>query len=177
MKQKSSPERCVVDEPHLLRGLASRPFDGEGIAPKAMNLVEDGVLQNWLLDTTSARQLNLWTNGRAARSGTSTSPSATNVMVAPGNVSCPDLIASTAYGILITELIGQGVNGVTGDYSRGVSGFLIENGKITYPVSEVTVAGNLRDMYGRMIFADDVDVNGAIQLPTLAVEGMIIAGA
>ena len=138
----------IIDDPLRLRGLRSRPFDGEGVANRRRALIEDGVLTTWLLDCASARQLGLETTGLAAR-GTSgpPGPSATNLYLAAGKASPPELIADIKQGFYVTELMGMGVNGVTGDYSRGAAGFWIENGEIAFPVSEVTIAGNLKDMF------------------------------
>jgi PmbA protein len=135
----------IVDDPHMKRGLRSKPFDGEGVKNRRMPLIEDGVLTTWLLDTATARQLGLETTGHAARgTGGPPSPSTTNLYMEAGCLSVKELIAGIKQGLYVTELIGMGVNGVTGDYSRGASGFWIENGEIAYPVSEITVAGNLR---------------------------------
>lgn len=167
----------IVDDPHRKRGLRSKPFDGEGVANRAMNLIEDGVLTTWLLDTSSARQLGLTSTGHAARgTGGPPSPSTTNLYMAPGKVSPEDLIADISEGLYITELIGMGINGVTGDYSRGASGFWIENGKLTYPVSEITVAGNLKEMFLNMVPADDLVFRQGTNAPTIRVEGMTVAG-
>ncbi len=167
----------VIDDPLRPRGLRSRPFDGEGIAARRMALVEDGVLKTWLLDLASARQLGLVTTGHAAR-GTSgpPSPSATNLYLAAGKVSRDELMADIKSGFYVTSLMGHGINMVTGDYSRGASGFWIENGKLTHPVSEVTVAGNLKDMFLAMTPANDLEFRMAVNAPTLRVEGMTVAG-
>ena len=138
-------------------------------------MIEDGVLQQWYLTTAVARELGLESNGRASRGG-GVSPSSTNVIVNPGRLTPKELIASVGNGFYVTELIGHGVNQVTGEYSRGASGFWIENGEITFPVSEVTIASNLKDMFNRMVFADDIDAKYAIAAPTIAVEGMTLAG-
>ena len=167
----------VIDDPLKPRGLRSRPFDGEGIAARRMALVEDGVLKTWLLDLASARQLGLVTTGHAAR-GTSgpPSPSASNLYLAAGTKSRDELMADIKSGFYVTSLMGHGINMVTGDYSRGASGFWIENGKLTYPVSEVTVAGNLKDMFLAMTPASDLEFRMAVNAPTIRVEGMTIAG-
>jgi len=167
----------IIDEPHLQRGVASRPFDAEGILADNLLLVKDGVLQNWLLDSSTARQLDMKTNARANRAGSGTSPGSTNLTMMPGERSPEEMIAETKHGILVTELIGQGVSLVTGDYSRGASGFLIENGEITHPVSEITIAGNLRDMFARLEPANDLDKRFGTNAPTIAIEGMTIAGS
>ncbi len=166
----------IIDEPHLMRGVASRPFDAEGVLPQDLLLVENGVLQNWLLDGPTARQLGTTTNGRANRAGSGTSPGSTNLTLLAGSRTPEEMIADIDHGILVTELIGQGVNLITGDYSRGASGFLIENGETTHPVSEITIAGNLRGMFARLIPADDLEKDYGTNAPTIAIEGMTVAG-
>jgi PmbA protein len=167
----------IVDDPHRVRGLRSKPFDGEGVENRRTQLIADGTLTTWLLDTSSARQLGLTTTGHAAR-GTAgpPSPSTTNLYMAAGTMSPDDLISDIADGFYVTELIGMGVNGVTGDYSRGASGFWIENGKLTYPVSEITLAGNLKEMFLHLTPANDLVFRNSTNAPTLRVEGMTIAG-
>lgn len=178
MGQRIFPESIsIVDDPHMKRGLRSKPFDGEGVANRRMTLVEDGVLTTWLLDTATARQLGLESTGHAARgTGGPPSPSTTNLYMEAGCLTVKELIADIRVGLYITELIGMGVNGVTGDYSRGASGFWIENGEIAYPVSEITVAGNLKDMFLNMTPADDLEFRYGTNAPTIRVEGMTIAG-
>ena len=168
----------IVDDPHRPRGLRSKPFDGEGVANARREVVADGRLTTWLLDTRSAHQLGLETTGHAAR-GTSSppSPSATNLYLEAGEVSRDDLIAGIDRGLYVTELIGFGVNGVTGDYSRGAAGFWIEGGELTYPVNEITVAGNLIEMYKHLIPADDLTFRYGVDAPTLRIDGMTLAGA
>lgn len=168
----------ILDDPHRARGARSRPFDGEGLPTTAKKLIDNGRLTTWLLDCRSARQLGLVSNGHAAR-GTSSppSPSASNVHMAAGKVSRADLIGAIKQGFYVTELIGSGVNGVTGDYSRGAAGFWIENGEITYPVSEVTIAGNLKDMFKAVTPADDLVFKYGTNAPTLRIDGLTIAGA
>jgi PmbA protein len=168
----------VIDDPLRPRGLRSHPFDGEGVAPLRRAIVEDGVLQSWFLDLRSARQLGLATTGHASR-GTSSppAPSPTNLYLEPGKLSPKDLIAETGTGLYVTELIGFGVNGVTGDYSRGAAGFWIEGGALAYPVSEVTIAGNLKDMFLALTAADDLEFRYGTNAPTLRIEGMTLAGA
>lgn len=176
-EQVFAPGINVVDDPHRLRGLRSRPFDGEGLPTSASRLIEAGRLTSWLMDSASARQLGLAPTGHAARgAGGAPGVSASNVHVEPGTTSRDDLIGGIARGFYVTELIGQGVNGVTGDYSRGAGGFLIENGELGHPVAEVTVAGNLKDMFLHMAAADDLDFRHAVNVPTLLVEGMTLAG-
>lgn len=179
MGQRIFPEGArVVDDPHIVRGVRSKPFDGEGVANRAMNLIEDGVLKTWLLDSASARQLGLTTTGHAARgTGGPPSPSVSNLYLVPGKLTPQQLIADIAEGFYVTELIGMGVNGVTGDYSRGAAGFWIENGKITYPVSEVTIAGNLNTMFKAITPANDLIFKYGTNAPTLRIEGMTVAGS
>jgi PmbA protein len=168
----------VIDDPLRVRGLKSRSFDGEGLPTKPMALIEDGILTSWLLDAASARQLGLAPTGHASRS-TSGPPSAStsNLHMAPGTLSRAELIADIKRGVLVTELIGMGVNGLTGDYSRGASGFLIENGEIAVPVAEITIAGNLLEMFAALTPANDLRFRHATNAPSLRVEGMTIAGA
>ncbi len=166
----------VSDDPLKTRGPSSRPFDGEGVEGQPLNFVEDGVLQAWTLSTSAAKELGLTTNGRGSRSGTSVSPSSTNFAFEPGRISPEALIRDIGTGLYVTEVIGQGVNMVTGEYSRGASGYWIENGELTFPVSEVTIAGNLKDMFLNIIPADDIDRNYGTAAPTLAIPGMTLAG-
>ena len=141
-------------------------------------MIQEGVLQTWLLDSASARQLGLNTTGHAARgTGGPPGPSATNLYMEAGKQSPHELMADIKSGFYVTELIGQGVNGVTGDYSRGAAGFWIENGEIAFPVSEITIAGNLKDMYQNLSPANDLEFRYGTNAPTLRVEGMTIAGA
>jgi PmbA protein len=167
----------VVDDPHRRRGLASRPFDGEGLPTRRLAVVDRGVLTSWLLDLRSARQLGLASTGHGSR-GTSAppSPAPSNLYLAPGSMSPEALIAEIECGLFVTELIGFGVNAVTGDYSRGASGFWIEKGAIAYPVSEVTVAGNLLDMFQHLTPASDLVFRHGTDSPTLRVDGMTVAG-
>jgi PmbA protein len=167
----------IVDDPLRKRGLRSHPFDGEGVAGKAMALVEDGVLQTWILDCATARELGLKTNGRASRGVSSApSPSSSNLHMEAGKVGPQDLIADIKDGFYVADLIGSGANMVTGDYSRGASGFWIENGKITYPVSEVTIAGHLTDMFRNLTPANDLEFRYATNAPTIRLEGLTVAG-
>jgi PmbA protein len=168
----------IVDDPHRRRGLRSKPFDGEGIANQRRALVDRGVLTTWLLDCASARQLGLASTGHAAR-GTSgpPGPAATNLYMEAGALSPEALMADIKEGFYVTELMGMGVNPVTGDYSRGAAGFWIENGKIAYPVSEVTIAGNLTQMFARATPASDLEFRQGTNAPTLRIDAMTIAGA
>ena len=167
----------VVDDPHRPRGLRSKPFDAEGVANGRREVVEDGVLKTWIMDLASARQLGLETTGHAARGTASPpSPAVTNLWMERGAASPAALIGEIDSGFYVTELIGMGVNGVTGDYSRGATGYWIDKGEIAYPVSEVTVAGNLKDMFANLTPADDLEFRSGIDAPTIRVDGMTIAG-
>ncbi len=175
-KQVASANITAIDEPLKLRGQASRPFDGEGIEGATLKMVDKGVLNHWFLSTSAARELGLITNGRGARGGSSVSPSSTNFAIEPGDRSAEDIIRSLKRGFYVTEVFGQGVDMVTGEYSRGASGFWIENGEITWAVSEVTIASNLKDMFLRMVPASDLDRSFGTAAPTLLIEGMTLAG-
>ncbi|EHH69266.1 TldD/PmbA family protein [Gluconobacter morbifer] len=167
----------VHDDPRRPRGPASRPFDGEGCFAGPLDLVEDGILQTLLLDSRSGRQLDLPSNGRASRGVTSPpSPSVTNLHLAAGTLSPEALRSDIREGILVTELMGSSVNMLTGDYSRGASGFMIRNGEIAEPVAELTIAGNLRDMLARMVPASDLTFRRSVNAPSLRIDGMNIAG-
>ena len=173
-----APHVSVVDDPHRRRGLRSKPFDGEGVANAHRVLIDKGRLTTWLLDCASAKQLGLTTTGHAARgTGGPPMPSATNLYMEAGGLSPEALIADIKQGFYVTELMGMGVNGVTGDYSRGAAGFWIENGKIAYPVSEITIAGNLKDMFRQLTPASDLEFRYGTNAPTCRIEGMTIAGA
>jgi PmbA protein len=173
-----APGVAIVEDPHRRRGLRSKPFDAEGLPNRRRNLVEDGVLTTWLLDLRSARQLKLAPTGHAAR-GTSSppGPAATNLWLEKGKISRADLLAGIGEGFYVTELMGMGINGVTGDYSRGAAGFWIEKGELAFPVSEVTVAGNLKDMYLHLTPADDLEFKTGNDAPTVRIDGMTVAGA
>jgi PmbA protein len=167
----------VVDDPHRRRGLRSKPFDGEGVANRRRTLIEDGVLTTWLLDLRSARQLGFASTGHASRgTGGPPGPAPTNLWVEPGAVTAAELIEDVVQGLYVTDLIGFGVNGITGDYSRGAAGFWIEGGEPTYPVSEVTVAGNLIDIFAKLMPANDLTFRTGMDAPTLRIDGMTIAG-
>jgi PmbA protein len=173
-----APGVTLRDEPHRPRGLRSKPFDGEGLPTRPRDLVADGRLTGWLLDSASARQLGLEPTGHATRGpGGAPGAGATNVHMAPGRLTRSGLIADIGRGLYVTELIGQGVNPVTGDYSRGASGFIIEDGAIAAPVAEITIAGNLVDMFRALTPADDLEHRRAVNVPTLRIEGMTVAGA
>ena len=176
--QRIFPESVtVIDDPLRPRGLRSHPFDGEGLAPMRRAIVENGVLTTWLLDLRSARQLGLTSTGHASR-GTSAppSPGPTNLYFQPGSVTPAALMADIKAGLYVTEMMGMGINGVTGDYSRGAAGYWIENGALSYPVSEITIAGNLKDMFLNLSLADDLVFRTGVDAPTLRIDGMTIAG-
>ncbi len=167
----------VIDDPFMMRGLASKPFDGEGLTPQRLTVVDNGVLSHWLLDLATAHQLSLASNGHASRNvGRPPEPSSTNFYIAAGEDAPETLIGGIQQGLLVTELIGMGVNIVTGDYSRGASGFWIENGEITHPVCEATIAGNLAEMFMHLTPANDLRFRDSRNAPTCLVEGMTIAG-
>src|SRR5665213_1707226 len=168
----------ITEDPHRQRGLRSRPCDGEGMANQRRALIDQGVLTTWLLDLRSARQLGMKSTGHAARGTASPpSPAATNVWIEPGAQTPQELYADVKSGFYVTELMGMGVNGVTGDYSRGAAGFWIENGALAFPVSELTVAGNLKDMFARMVAANDLEFRTGADSPTLRIDDLTVAGA
>lgn len=168
----------VWDDPLRPRGPRSRPFDGEGQAGQRRALVEDGVLTTWLLDSRSAAQLGLASTGHAARgTGGPPSPAPTNLWLEAGSVSPAALMADITLGLYVTELIGMGVNGLTGDYSRGAAGFMIRDGQLAEPVGEITIAGKLPEMFRALTAADDLEFKRGTDAPTLRVDGMTLAGA
>ncbi|MBP7253772.1 MAG: TldD/PmbA family protein [Alphaproteobacteria bacterium] len=178
MGQKIFPAGfTVTDNPHRARGMRSRPFDAEGIATTPKQLIDDGVLTTWLLDLRAARQLGMKSTGHAGR-GASSPPGASpsNIAIGAGKLSPQELIQDIKQGFYVTELIGMGVNGVTGDYSRGAAGFWIENGVIAHPVNEMTIAGNLKEMFAAMTAANDLALRLDRESPTLRIEGMTVAG-
>jgi len=176
-KQIFSDSVSVIDDPLRPRGLGSRPFDGEGARPQAIKLIEDGTLNSWLLDSATAKRLKMQTNGHASRSPTAPpSPTSTNLYLVAGEVEAAQLIGSVSAGLYVCELIGMGVNLVTGDYSRGAAGFWIEDGEVAYPVSELTIAGNLRDMFANLEPASDLEFRYATNAPTVLIHEMTIAG-
>jgi len=167
----------IVDDPLRVRGLRSQPFDAEGVAVKPLSFIENGVLTSWVLDSSTARELGLVTNGRAHRGvSSSPSPGAYNLHMTAGKLTPAELMSDIKEGFYITELIGSGVNGVTGDYSRGAGGFWIENGKISYAVSEVTIAGHLLDMFKSLTPANDLEFKYGVNAPTVRIEGLTVAG-
>ena len=167
----------LIEDPHRIRGLSSKPFDAEGLANKRRILIDDGILTTWVLDLRSARQLGMQSTGNASR-GTSSppSPSVSNLYFENGDMSVEDLIGDIKSGLYVTSMMGMGVNMITGDYSRGASGFWIEDGKISYAVSEMTIAGNLKDMFMQMHLANDLKLQHATDAPTLRIDDMTIAG-
>jgi PmbA protein len=165
-----APQVRIDERPHLKRALGSAPFDNEGVATRDRDLVRDGILQGYVLDSYSARKLKLRTTGNAG--------GVHNLSIAPGERDLAGLLAQMHTGLLVTELIGFGVNTVTGDYSRGAAGFWVENGEIQYPVEEITVAGNLKDMFRQLVaVGSDVDLRGNIRTGSILIDGMTIAGS
>jgi PmbA protein len=168
----------VQDDPRRVRGLRSRVFDGEGTPTAPRGLIDNGVLTTWLLDSRSARQLGLRSAGHAARgTGGPPSPSPSNLYLAAGPLTPAELMADIKLGLYVTELIGMGVNGVTGDYSRGAAGFMIRDGAIAEPVAEITIAGNLLEMFAHLTPANDLRFRRGTDSPTVRVDGMTMAGA
>ena len=176
--QLFAPGIRIQDDPFRKRGLRSRAFDGEGLPVRPLDLVSDGVLKTWLADSASARQLGIEPTGHAIR-GVSGAPGAgpANLTIAPGKRSPKEMIAGIKLGVLVTELIGQGVNGVTGDYSRGAAGFLISDGEIGPAVAEITIASNLKQMFATLEPASDLKIRRGIDSPTLLVPEMTVASA
>jgi PmbA protein len=179
LNQRIFPEAItIVEDPHRQRGLRSKPFDAEGIANRRRALIDKGVLTTWLLDLRSSRQLGLKTTGHAARGTASPpAPAATNIWLEPGNLTPQQLMSDIGSGLYVTELMGMGVNGITGDYSRGAAGFWIEKGEIAFPVSEMTVAGNLNDMFARLVAANDLEFRTGADAPTVRIDDLTVAGA
>jgi PmbA protein len=176
-KPVMAPGITVIDDPHRPRGFRSSAFDGEGLPTQRRAIVENGVLTTWILDLRSARQLKLAPTGHASRSaGSAPSPSPANLYFEPGKTSRTDLIKGVQSGLYVTEMLGMGVNGITGDYSRGAAGYWIENGELAYPVSEITIAGNLKDMFMNMTLADDLIFRTGVDAPTIRIDGLTIAG-
>lgn len=168
----------IIDDPHRRRGLRSRPFDGEGLPTAQRAIIDDGVLTTWLLDSASARQLGLEPTGHATR-GVAGPPGAgpSNLHMEPGTETREALIGGIKRGFYVTELIGHGLNPVTGDYSRGAAGFLIDDGALGPAVAEVTIAGNVKDMFLNLTPADDLRFRHATNVPTIRIDGMTVAGA
>jgi PmbA protein len=167
----------IIDDPLRVRGLRSQPFDAEGVAVKKLAIIDEGVLTSWLLDSATARELGLVTTGHAHRGvSSSPSPGSYNLHLEAGEPTPAELISDIKQGFYVTDLIGSGVNGVTGDYSRGASGFWIENGEITYAVSEVTIAGHLIEMFKSLTPANDLEFRYGVNAPTLRIEGLTVGG-
>ena len=177
LEQIFAPNVQICDDPHRPRGLGSRPFDGEGLTGKAIKIIDNGVLTSWLLDTRSANQLDLNSTAHAMR-GTSSAPSPgpSNLYMMAGDIPKDELIAGIDNGFYVTEMMGMSFNALTGDYSRGASGFWIDNGAITFPVNEMTVAGNIIDMFANCTPANDLSFRYATNAPTTRVDGMTVAG-
>ena len=176
-KQVANTSINIVDDPFLERGLGSRLFDAEGLGSRKYTLIKDGVLQQWLLDLSSAKQLNLKPFGNAKRgiSGPP-SPGTSNFMILPGKITPENLIKGVSNGFYVTDMIGSSVSMITGDYSRGASGFWIKNGELSIPITEATIAGNFKEMFMTLQPANDLDFSHSMNSPTLLIEGMTIAG-
>lgn len=173
MGERILPEGVdLIDDPLLPRGQGSRPFDGEGLPVRRKKLIADGVLSEWLLDLAAARQLGLESNGSGGRGG---GPGASNAWISAGAETPEALIGEVEQGLYVTELMGRGLNGVTGDYSSGASGFWIESGRVAHPVSEITIAGHMSDMLATLRLADDLTFERRVNAPTMRVESMTIA--
>ncbi len=173
----AAPAVTIVDDGALPAALGSRPFDGEGLPTRRTVVVGEGVLESYLLDTYSARKLGLASTHHAARDGSGVGVATTNLMLLPGSATPEELIASVADGLYVTELIGFGVNGVTGDYSRGAVGIWIEKGRLAYPVEEVTIAGNLLEMFAAVEgVGNDLVLRDRTAAPTLKIGRMVVAG-
>jgi PmbA protein len=167
----------IVDDPHVARGPGSRPFDGEGAANARIELIKDGFLTSWFLNSAQALQLDLESNARATRStGGAPGSGSTNLTLAPGKVSFDELLRQANNALLLTDMFGPQVNPNTGDYSVGCSGFWVENGALAYPVNEITIAGNILEMYAGLIPANDLEIRGATNAPSVLVPAMTIAG-
>lgn len=167
--QVLSSHISIMERPHLLQGLASSPFDGEGVRTREQAIITDGVLHSWLTTSYSARKLGMASTGHAG--------GIHNWMVSHGDLDFAGMLKELGTGLLVTELMGQGVNGVTGDYSRGAAGFWVENGEIQFPVSEVTIAGNLKEMFKQMVAVGaDVDRRGGVLTGSVLIEQMQVAG-
>ncbi|WP_375616899.1 TldD/PmbA family protein [Bartonella sp. AP58NXGY] len=175
-KEVMKPNVNITDQPLRLRGNASHPFDGEGVEGQTLNIIENGILKNWLLSSSTARELGLKTNGHGVRSASLVQPTSTNFAIEPGLVSPCDMIKDLRNGFYVTELFGHGIDFITGQYSRGASGFWIENGEIAYPVSEVTLGSDLLHMLAHLTPANDIDRRYGTAAPTLLIEGMTLAG-
>ena len=174
----ASSSITLIDDPLRRRGAGSRAFDGDALAVSKQTLIDKGVLQSWLLDLSSAAQLGLESTGNAKRSlANPPSPGTSNLILENGTHSLDDLISGIEQGFFITELMGSSVSLITGDYSRGAGGFWIENGEITWPVGEATIAGNLKDMFTNLTPANDQDTTSSVIAPSLYVDQMMVAGS
>ena len=158
----------IFDKPDIIKGLGSQSFDSEGVKTETLKLVEQGILKHYLLDTYNGKKLNLKSNGRSGGSS--------NLYFDNGTIDLKDLLNSNSKSLYITETIGHGSNIITGDYSVGASGMMIENGEFSYPVSEITIAGNLNNIFKNITLADDLEFNYATNSPTMMVEGMVVGG-
>ena len=158
----------VFDKPDILKGLGSRSFDNEGVKTDTLKLVDNGILKNYLIDTYNGKKLSLKSNGRCG--------GASNLYFENGRMSYKDLLNSSSKSLYITETIGHGSNIVTGDYSVGATGFLVENGEFKYPINEITIAGNFKDMFQNITLANDLDFKYSTNSPTMMIEGMVVAG-
>ena len=177
MSGSFAPGIRIVDDPLRKRGQRSQPFDGEGVAGARRAMIDDGVLTSWFLDSATGRELGLATTGHASRGvSSSPSPSPTNLHLEAGSKSPKELIADIEDGFYVTDLIGMGTNLVTGDYSRGASGLWIEKGELTFPVSEVTIAGHLNDIFASLEPANDLEFRYGTNAPTVRMEGLTVAG-
>ena len=176
-QQIFSPAITVIDQPHRVRGLGSQPFDDEGVANHDTAIIDKGVLTTWLLNTSSARQLGMQTTGHASR-GLASPPGVgtTNLTVQPGDRDLAGLMADAKEGLLVTSMFGPSLNNNTGDWSTGVSGFWFEGGELAYPVTEITIAGNMIDIFGRLVAGSDLVFRSARNSPSLMVDGLAIAG-
>ena len=176
-KQVFAKGISIFDDPHRTRGQASRPFDGEGLPTRRLDLIADGVLTTWLLDTATGRQLDMPSTGSASFGiGSTPRPSSSNVSLMSGRRTRAEMIASLDEGFLITEMLGASINATTGDYSRGASGYWIEKGEIAYPVTEATVAGNLIEIFANLEPADDLPLDRSVASPSVLVTGLQISG-
>jgi PmbA protein len=173
-----APGIFIIDDPRRVRGLRSRRFDGEGVPTRARSLIEDGVLTSWVLDSRSARQLGMTTTASASRgTGGPPGPSTTNLYLRAGAMTPAELMADIKEGIYVTELIGMGVNGITGDYSRGAAGFMIRDGALAEPVAEITIAGSLPEIFANMVPANDLRLRRGTDAPTVRIGTVTLAGA
>ena len=158
----------VIDKPDLIKGMGSKPFDSEGVKTDTLKLVSEGVLNNYLVDTYNGKKLNLKSNGRSGGS--------TNLYFENGNINYDDLLKSHSKILYVTETIGHGTNLVTGDYSVGATGYLIENGEFKYPVNEITIAGNFNEMFKNITLANDLEFKYSVNSPTMMIDNMTVAG-